>query len=271
MKSQPYIFINYSRKDKIFVDKLSKELNEYGINTWIDTQEISPGTMWQAEIKVGLEKSSIILVVLSTNYLSSSWTSIELGLALNKKIIPIKIDDLVPDKIPKPLRNLQWIEFYNNYKQGFDLLKKSIPPDYKSEQPLKAKKSKTKGYVFLSFSEDDSDFINGLRDFLKSQDFAYWDFEEGDRNYHIQFFLELESVINDSEAVISIISPSWKNSKWTIREFVYSEEIGKPVLLLRSKETRPILAIAGLPYIDFENDIKKGFDKLEKELRKRLN
>jgi len=110
-----------------------------------------------------------------------------------------------------------------------------------------------------------------LRDFLKSQEFAYWDFEEGDRNYHTQFFMELESVINDSVAVISVISPDWKKSRWSIREFFYSEEIGKPVLLLRVRITKPILAIAGLPYIDFVHENDKGFEKLGKELKKRLN
>lgn len=105
---------------------------------------------------------------------------------------------------------------------------------------------------------------------MKSQEFAYWDYEEGERNYHIQFSLELESVIDDSIAVLSIISPNWKESKWSTREYFYSDEIGKPIFLLRAKETKPILAIAGQPYIDFVNNPKTGFIKLEKELRKRL-
>ena len=83
--------------------------------------------------------------------------------------------------------------------------------------------------------------------------------------------MELESVINDSIAVLSVISPDWKKSRWSVRDFFYSEEIGKPVLLLRAKITKPILAIAGLPYIDFVEDNGKGFEKLGKELKKRLN
>jgi len=271
MINNPYIFISYSRKDKIFVDRLSEELNNNGVNTWVDVQQIAPGKMWQEEIKRGIEECDIIIVVLSHNYLSSSWTSIELAIALKKSIIPIKISENLPESLPYVLKNLQWIDFHENYAASFELLLKSIPPSLRRKKPIKSKSSKSKGYVFLSFCEIDSDFIVSLRDFLKSQDFAYWDFEEGDRNYHTQFFLELESVINDSEAVLSIISEDWKKSRWSIREFFYSEEIGKPVLLLKIKEHKPILAISGLPFIDFSHDKKKGFQKLEKELRKRLN
>lgn len=271
MENQPFVFISYSRKDKVFVDKLSKDLNENGVATWIDVQQILPGSMWQDELKAGIQKSSIVIIVLSSNYISSIWASFELALASNKRILPIKIDDLLPESIPNSIKLLQWVDFFKSYNQGFQLLLKSIPENYKSKEPLKSKEQKTKGYVFLSFSEEDSTFVSELREFLKSQDFAYWDFEECDRNYHIQFFLELETVINESEAVLSIISPNWKNSKWTIREFIYSEEIGKPILLLRAKATKPILAIAGLPYIDFSNNNKLGFKKLEKELQKRLN
>jgi hypothetical protein len=270
MEIQPYCFISYSRNDKAFVDRLSNDLNENRVNTWIDTQQISPGALWQDEIKLGIERADIVIVILSNNYLNSSWTSFELAMALKKRIFPLKIEDFRHENLPKTLSNLLWIDFQENYENGLELLLKSIPKNIISNQPLQQKENISKGYVFLSFSDDDSIFVNGLRGFLKSQDFAYWDFKEGDRDYHIQFFIELESVINDSEAVLSIISPSWRSSKWTIREFIYSEEIGKPVLLLRAKETKPILAIAGLPYIDFVINSGKGFIKLEKELSKRL-
>lgn len=268
--SKPKIFISYSRKDKPFVDQLSKRLNQNGIDTWIDYQQIAPGDMWQNEIKKGIENSDLFIAILSDYYLSSAWTSFEFALALNKRIIPIKISDFLSENLPKPIKQLQWIDFSSNFKNAFELLLKSIPQEYKSNQPIEVKITKSKGYVFLSFCEEDSTFVIELRTFLKSQNFAYWDFEEGDRNYHTQFFLELETAINDSEAVLSIISPDWKNSRWSIREFFYSEEIGKPVLLLKAKATKPILAIAGLPFIDFSVDIKKGFVRLGNELQKRL-
>lgn len=269
--SKPFVFISYSQKDKEFVDQLSEKLNNSGIDTWVDVQQIVPGSMWQDEIKRGIESAGLFLIVLSENYLSSSWTSIELAIASKKKIIPIKISEFLTESLPNYVKQMQWIDFTKNFTNGFELLIKTIPKNYVNKQPIATKVKRSKGYVFLSFCEEDSYFVAGLRDFLKSQEFGYWDFEEGDRNYHTHFFLELESVINESVAVLSIISPNWKKSRWSIREFFYSEEIGKPVLLLRAKITKPILAIAGLPYIDFVDETEKGFERLEQELKKRLN
>lgn len=269
--SKPSVFISYSQKDKQFVDRLSRKLNHAGINTWVDVQQIVPGSMWQDEIKRGVESAGLFLVVLSENYVSSNWTSIELALASKKIIIPIKINEFLSENLPDVVKQFQWIDFTKSFENSIELLLKSIPKSFISKQPISAKKEKSKGYVFLSFCEGDSNFVIDLRDFLKSQEFAYWDFEEGERNYHTQFFLELESVIDNSVAVLSIISPEWKKSRWSIREFFYSEEIGKPVLLLRVKIAKPILAIAGLPYIDCVGNKNNGFEKLGRELKKRLN
>lgn len=270
IKINESVFISYSRKDKDFVFKLKDDLNKNGVHTWVDVEQIHPGTMWQDEIKNGLNNSSVIIIVLSENYDSSSWVTIELALAQNKKILPIRIDNAIYSKIPSSLRDRQWVDFNENYKSGLNLLLQAIPNSSKINQPIKPNKILSQGYVFISFCDDDSNFVSELRKFLKSQEFAYWDYEEGERNYHIQFSLELESVIDDSIAVLSIISPNWKESKWSTREYFYSDEIGKPIFLLRAKETKPILAIAGQPYIDFVNNPKTGFIKLEKELRKRL-
>ncbi len=277
MHSKPMIFIDYSHKDKQFVELLSEKLNNLGIDTWIDFQQINPGTMWQYEIKKGIDSASILLIVLSDNYLDKVNYVLSNGIwevlakTSNKVIIPIKIGDFQPDRLPLFLNKIQFIDFTDNFSEGFQLLLNSLPDEYKSNKPIAKKEEKSKGYVFLSFTEEDSDFVLSLRDFLKSQKFAYWDFEEGERNYNTHFFMELESVINESVAVLSVISPHWKKSKWSIREYFYAEEIGKPVLLLRARITNPILAIAGLPFIDFVQKNNKGFEKLGKELKKRLN
>jgi hypothetical protein len=80
---------------------------------------------------------------------------------------------------------------------------------------------------------------------------------------------ELEGVIGDAAATLSVLSESWKDSKWTIREYFYSEEIGLPVFLLRAKQMKPSLAVAGSTYIDFASDAESGFRKLDRELRRK--
>ena len=101
---------------------------------------------------------------------------------------------------------------------------------------------------------------------LSRRNFAYWDYRESSRDYHQQLFLELEGVINESEATLSVLSPSWKQSLWAQREYFYSNEAGIPVFLLKAKEPGPTLAVAGMPYIDFTQSEQDGFDRLSREL-----
>ena len=85
----------------------------------------------------------------------------------------------------------------------------------------------------------------------------------------MQFHLELEGVIQGSEVMLCIVSPSWKRSKWTPREFLFAEEIGKPVFLLRAKKMEPTLLIAGLSYIDFTEDTYDAYQESDRELKRR--
>jgi hypothetical protein len=56
---------------------------------------------------------------------------------------------------------------------------------------------------------------------------------------------------------------------WAPREYFFSQEVGTPVFLLRAKPIAPTLAIAGYPYIDFIADLARGYEKLERELKRK--
>lgn len=90
-----------------------------------------------------------------------------------------------------------------------------------------------------------------------------------DRNNHAFLFLELEEVIKNAAATVSVMSPDWKRSKWSAREFLFSEDVGTPIFLLKVQAMEPTLVTAGIPYIDFARDESKGFDRLDHELRKK--
>lgn len=47
--TSPYVCISYSRQDRQFVERLSRELQLAGVETWTDTQNISAGANWQQE------------------------------------------------------------------------------------------------------------------------------------------------------------------------------------------------------------------------------
>lgn len=67
------------------------------------------------------------------------------------------------------------------------------------------------------------------------------------------------------------LSPSWKVSRWTRKEYLFAEEVGTPVFLLKVKDPGPTLIIAGSHFIDFTSNTEAYFCKLAKELdQKRL-
>lgn len=104
---------------------------------------------------------------------------------------------------------------------------------------------------------------------MKKRNYAYWDYEESDRDYHTQLFLELEGIIIEASATLSILSESWKRSKWAVKEFFFSEDVGTPVFLLKAKPIDPTLAVAGMTFIDFTQDIESGLKKLDRELSRK--
>lgn len=270
------VFISYSRHDSQLVDRITNDLNHNGVETWIDTENINPGESWQKAIEQGLKKVSSLVFVISKNSLKSSWMLHELSSFLganNKKVFPVIIEDIDTSQLPPFISNIQWIDFRQNYDSGLKKLLRGLGIKQKvraiTTPPQKLKRNK--GYAFLSYTEQDVDFITSLKVFLKEHGFAYWDYEESDRDYHNQLFLELEGVINEATVTLSILSETWKRSQWTVKEFFFSQEIGTPVFLLKAKELGPTLAIAGMTYIDFTKDENAGFTKLVKELkRKRL-
>ena len=123
--------------------------------------------------------------------------------------------------------------------------------------------------IFISYAEEDLKFIEALRLFLEDHQYGYWDYGESDRDYHGQMFLELERIISEASATLAILTPDWKRSKWAYREYVFSEEIGTPIFLLRVKDMGPTLVVAGIPYIDFTKDVDQGFERLHHELKRK--
>jgi hypothetical protein len=158
-----------------------------------------------------------------------------------------------------------------NFDKAVELISKSLIEAgmNHSSKPIEDKQIQTKGYIFISYAEEDSSFVNTLKEFMSTQGYAYWDYRESKRDYQSLIADELENVIKNAEATISIQSNNWRNSEWSKKEYYFSKEIGIPVFLLRFEKMEPTLATAGIPYIDFSSNINIGFKKLEYEFKQR--
>ena len=115
----------------------------------------------------------------------------------------------------------------------------------RQSKPLARPKGKSKGYVFISYASEDEAFVAELKTHMKGRGYTYWDFRESQRNYQVDYTIELEGVINDAEATLTVISPDWEKSPTSLQELHFSKEVRKPVFLLRVRDPGPTLALAG--------------------------
>jgi class 3 adenylate cyclase/putative methionine-R-sulfoxide reductase with GAF domain len=97
--AEEQVFISHSHADREFVVKnLIRPLQALGVRTWYAPDDVPKGTMWPAEIGMGLSKCTWMIVVVSKNSSGSRWVSMEIGLALNQermnnRIFPVRLDD----------------------------------------------------------------------------------------------------------------------------------------------------------------------------------
>jgi len=272
MAERGYLFISYARADKAFVERLTADLASSGVSFWRDVDNIEPGTSWPQQIDNGIRRALGLIYVASKNSLDSPWIRKELSEILGRSshlVFPIVLDEAGAQHMPLELKEIQWVDFREDYETGFKRLMEAISRVAEIGEPRTHAREKSKGYVFLSYCDTDGSFVEELRGFLKRRFYAYWDYNESDRDYHGQLFLELENVIRDAAATLSVLSPSWKQSQWAVKEYMFSTEVGTPVFLLRAKDMGPTLVIAGIPYIDFVQNSMSGFKKLERELNRK--
>ena len=264
-------FLSYARQDGDFVERLVHDLRQAGVQIWRDVEQIKPGDHWLNVIAKALTETKVLLYVASRHSRESPWMDRELSAVMDRSgiVIPLVIDDTGVDSLPRFLAQRQWIDFREGYEPALERLLDLVPEEIRRDRPVEELAKQSKGYVFISYAEQDAGFVQDLKKFLKEHRFAYWDYEESDRDYHSQLFLELEGHIRNSSAVLSIVSPDWKTSEWAVREFFFAEDAQIPTFLLRTRDPGPTLAIAGRAYIDFVEGKDRGFAKLDKELARK--
>ena len=266
--ANPYVFITYSRKDRSFVERLTGVLAAAGVETWTDVSNIEPGQNWQSEIEKGLVNAGALIYVASENSPQSKWMEYELTAFLAKgKVIPVVIDDAGERALPHVLRIIQWVDFRDNFDVAANKLVRRIAT-LRHDAPVAKPEPKSKGYVFISYADEDGIFVDELKAHMKTRGYAYRDFKENRRNYQIDYTIELEGVINGASATLSVISPDWKKSPTCFKELHFSEGVNKPVFRLQVRDPGPTLALAGMTILDFTRERRVAFLKLDAELSK---
>ncbi len=126
------LFISYSRDDAEFVKTLHQALESEGRSTWVDW-DIPATTEWYSEIEQAIEAADNAVFVLSPAWTGSSICRKELDHTVQsgKRLIPLQIDELDPDKIPDEIAKLNWIDFRERagFQESFKTLIDALDTD----------------------------------------------------------------------------------------------------------------------------------------------
>lgn len=120
-KDQGRIFLIYAKEDRERIEKLYYELKNSGFKPWLDTEEILPGQDWKQSIKKAIKQSDMALACISKKSVNKKgFIQSELKMALDlleersegfSPVIPVRLEET---EVPDRLKNLQWIDLFQN-------------------------------------------------------------------------------------------------------------------------------------------------------------
>ncbi|TMI62701.1 MAG: toll/interleukin-1 receptor domain-containing protein [Bacteroidetes bacterium] len=148
MTQNKKVFISYKREEAELAMRLTKELSNDNIHTWIDLINIKPGSHWDNEIEAALREIDILLVILTPASVSSPnvMNEISYALRLKKKVIPLLMEHC---EIPLQLSRIQYVDFINSYKNGIEQLGSTIKDETIFKPVIPPKKSFKKAKRFI--------------------------------------------------------------------------------------------------------------------------
>ena len=94
MSTEKYVFISYSSKDIVFVNKIVTILERMGVSYWKAPDMIPAGSNYAREIPNAILGCEVFLLVLSSTSQESIWVEKEIDSAIRKRktVIPVQID-----------------------------------------------------------------------------------------------------------------------------------------------------------------------------------
>ncbi|MFM2312102.1 MAG: hypothetical protein RLZZ04_1378 [Cyanobacteriota bacterium] len=126
------VFLSHNTKDKPFVERLARDLNNHGVKYWLDRAEIKVGDSLIDKIRSGIDEVDYVAVILSPNSVASPWVQREVDVAINQEIYGKKIKVLPimyqKCKLPGFLLGKLYADFSDEakYEEAFKILVNSI-------------------------------------------------------------------------------------------------------------------------------------------------
>ena len=111
------VFISHSSKDTLAARQLAQRLSEAGLRVWIPEDEILPGDNWAKKVGEALEKSDLMVVLVTPHAFESEWLKEEIQYALTAehykgRLIPVFLGPAgeIPSNLPWILRKMNPVQ-----------------------------------------------------------------------------------------------------------------------------------------------------------------
>lgn len=125
------VFISYSRKDQILVSPFCYKLEREGFNLFSANDDFLTGSDYASLYIRGIKGADVVLFFYSKNASNSIWCKkeIELAISLNKKIVPILLDDIEFDESFRFLLKKQYFKFDKDWTLILNYLRSYLRND----------------------------------------------------------------------------------------------------------------------------------------------
>ena len=128
------VFISYSRRDKVFTQKLVESLQTANREVWADWDSIPAASDWTAEIRQGIEEADSVVFVLSPEWVKSNECRKEMdhSIKMGKRLLPIlHIMPADGQEVPSELAKLNWVYMRDtdDFSKAFQTLLSAMDAD----------------------------------------------------------------------------------------------------------------------------------------------
>ncbi|MCU0865727.1 MAG: toll/interleukin-1 receptor domain-containing protein [Planctomycetes bacterium] len=127
------VFISYSSPDKAIARRLAVDLRQAGVEVWFDEFQLRAGDPILTSIREGIERSDVLLVLISASSIRSTWVESEVREAIERYgdasgpvIVPVRIDDTEP---PSFLRSVAYVDLRLSYEEGLRRILRALEVD----------------------------------------------------------------------------------------------------------------------------------------------
>ena len=132
-----HVFLSYAKEDLAVAERLYDDLSSMGVAVWFDRKDLTPGERWKLGISRAIRNSSYFLAILSKASVDKrGYVQRELKEALEVLrevpehqtfIIPVRTEECEPTN--PELLELQFVDLFPSYEEGFGKLKSVLVPD----------------------------------------------------------------------------------------------------------------------------------------------